>query len=492
MPTEETTEVDLEEDFASSTSLHGFNRAMVAPYRFLRYLWILAILASNGAFAYMFISMLQDYFKYHTITDMTLEFADEITFPAVTICNYNRVDLDLATMEELQYLSPMLYGSSMDEAALRAWLDLPAADNSSSAVNSTSATTPTTGFNVADIIRRKGFDLGIGSRGWPRMVGCTFKGQLCNSENFTHSYSVYGNCYTFNGDRSSPLQQTMEGTGFPSSNGLQIILDVMDQFSTETVSTGGHGEVGIRVLLHDQTEPPVMDSQAVALAPGNHAFMAVRQTRYRNHEPPWGKCGELQLVHYDPYTLPACLLECRSRHVEQACQCTPYFLPGTATPCEPQPIFQCVNQVLNQLVAGELKCDCPIPCTMTKYGASVTYAGYPNRLTKKSYNAAYNLTPDYIRENGVVLDIYYDTLNYQKISQLKAVDSGQLASNMGGMMGLFIGASVMTILEVAEYLGLKLSRFCTRKQRPHAINVEPAARKNTTEESTKSRDIFFQ
>ena len=41
----------------------------------------------------------------------------------------------------------------------------------------------------------------------------------------------------------------------------------------------GHGEVGIRVLLHDQSEPPVMDSQASAIAPGKHSFMAVRQTQ---------------------------------------------------------------------------------------------------------------------------------------------------------------------------------------------------------------------
>ncbi|XP_066300711.1 acid-sensing ion channel 5-like isoform X1 [Branchiostoma lanceolatum] len=486
MPAEETTvPVDLEEDFASSTSLHGFNRAMVAPNRFLRYLWILAILASNSAFAYMFITMLQDYFKYHTITDMTLEFADEITFPAVSICNYNRVDLDKATIAEMEYLSPMLYGNSMDETELRAWLDLPTVNSTGNSTNT--PTTPSTDFNVADIIRRRGFDMN-----YPRMVWCAFKGQLCNSMNFTHSFSVFGNCYTFNGDRSSPFKQTAEGTGFPSSNGLHVILDLMDHYSTESSLVGGHGEIGIRILLHDQAEPPVMDSQAVALAPGNHAFMAVKQTQYLNHEPPWGRCADLQLTHYDTYSLPACQLECRSRHVEQACQCTPYFLPGTSPPCDPQTIFQCVNQVLNRLVAGELRCDCPIPCTMTKYGAAVTYAGYPNRLTKKSYNSAFNLTPDYIKENGVILDIYYDALNYQKISQLKAVDSGQLASNMGGMMGLFIGASVMTILEVAEYLGLKLGRFCSRKQRPPAINVEPAMEKTNIDGSTKNHNILYQ
>ncbi|XP_035664006.1 acid-sensing ion channel 4-B-like isoform X1 [Branchiostoma floridae] len=475
--------VDLEEDFASSTSLHGFNRAMVAPNRFLRYMWILAILASNGAFAYMFVAMLQDYFQYNTITDMTLEFADEVTFPAVSICNFNRVDLDKATMAELEYLSPMLYGSSMDETALRDFLDLPAVNGT----GTSTTTTPSTSYNVADIIRQRGFHMA-----WPRMVYCAFKGQLCNSENFTHSFSVYGNCYTFNGDRTSPFKQTAEGTGFPSSNGLHLVLDVMDQYSTESAMIAGHGEVGIRVLLHDQSEPPVMDSQASAIAPGKHSFMAVRQTRYRNHVPPWGKCAELQLRHHDTYSLPACQLECRSSHVEQACQCTPYFLPGTAPPCDPQTIYQCVHRVLNQLVSGELRCDCPIPCTMTKYGSAVTYSGYPNRITKKIYNNAFNLTPDYIRENGIVLDVYYDTLNYQKISQLKAVDSGQLASNMGGMMGLFIGASVMTILEVAEYLGLKIGRYCSRRQRPLAINVEPASLKKSGDGNSKSHNIIYQ
>ncbi|XP_078581896.1 acid-sensing ion channel 4-B-like [Branchiostoma floridae x Branchiostoma japonicum] len=470
MSTEETKEpVDLEEDFASSTSLHGFNRAMVAPNRFLRYMWILAILASNGAFAYMFVAMLQDYFQYNTITDMTLEFEDEVTFPAVSICNFNRVDLDKATMAEMEYLSPMLYGSSMDETALRDFLDLPA-------VNSTGTSNTTTPSTVSMEIQWS-IALSRGSSATPRI---------------SHIPSACTGTATLNGDRNSPFKQTAEGTGFPSSNGLHLVLDVMDQYSTESAMGQGHGEVGIRVLLHDQSEPPVMDSQASAIAPGKHSFMAVRQTQYHNHVPPWGKCAELQLRHYDTYSLPACQLECRSGHVEQACQCTPYFLPGTAPPCDPKTIYQCVHRVLNQLVSGELRCDCPIPCTMTKYGSAVTYSGYPNRITKKIYNNAFNLTPDYIRENGIVLDVYYDTLNYQKISQLKAVDSGQLASNMGGMMGLFIGASVMTILEVAEYLGLKIGRYCTRRQRPLAINVEPASGKNGSDGNSKSHNIIYQ
>ncbi|XP_066272200.1 acid-sensing ion channel 1C-like isoform X2 [Branchiostoma lanceolatum] len=109
---------------------------------------------------------------------------------------------------------------------------------------------------------------------------------------------------------------------------------------------------------------------------------------------------------------------------------------------------------------------------MTKYSTSVSYAGWPNRSTRDNIVANHGRDPAYMAANGVVFSVYYEELNYQKIRQLKAMDGGQLASNIGGMMGLFIGASLLTLLEVWEYLWQRLKGLLGQNRRPKTLQVQ--------------------
>ncbi|CAH1252654.1 ASIC3 [Branchiostoma lanceolatum] len=409
-----------EKEFAANTSLHGFNRLVISPGN-SRVLWVFAILSSYAGFGYMFGSMMHSYLSYDTITDTNLEFVDELTFPAVTICNMNKFDADKLYVVDWSYLSTFLYGIQMDVPTVIS-LGVPPDDT----VNDTLT-------------------------------------------NYTHSFGHYGNCYTFNADANNALKQTMQGSG----NGLMVIIDVEENYYTESFAVGGNSEVGLKLLVHDQNEPPMMDTQGIALAPGNHAFIAVKQILYENHVPPWGVCQDLQLEYYDTYTLNGCYLECRSKHVVRNCSCRSYDLPGTEPSCDPTTMFTCVKAVLDQVTRGELKCNCPVPCSMTSYTTSVSYAGWPNKHTREYVGPSLGMETSYMGDNAVVFSVYYEKLNYQKIRQLKAMDGGQLSSNLGGMMGLFLGASVLSLLEVCEYLLRRLLGFVGRNRRPKKINVKP-------------------
>ncbi|CAH1252695.1 ASIC3 [Branchiostoma lanceolatum] len=408
-----------EKEFASNTTLHGLSRIVIAPSIYFRVLWVLAILCSYAGFAYMFSSMIIDYFDYSTITDTALEFTAASPFPAVTICNMNKFDSDKLTLAERSYLSPYIYGTQLDTATL-----LSMGIQSDASVN----------FTLT---------------------------------NFTHSYTSFGNCYTFNSNKSNTLWQVMEGYG----NGVMIFVDLRVSEYTENYFRGGNSEVGLKVLVHDQDEPPIIDTQGIALAPGNHAFISVKRTVYQNHAPPWGVCQDLQLKYYDTYTLPACYLECRSNYIAANCSCRPFFLPGTVPFCTPAEMAGCVRHVVSRVVGGELECDCPVPCSMTKYSTSVSYAGWPNIDTGNQIVQDYGLTKDYMKENGVMFSVFYEELSYRKITQMKAMDEGQLASNIGGMMGLFIGASLLTLLEVWEYLWQRLKGFLGKFRGPKIVQA---------------------
>eukprot|EP00058_Branchiostoma_floridae_P000921 XP_002586409.1 hypothetical protein BRAFLDRAFT_131803 [Branchiostoma floridae] len=336
-------------------------------------------------------------------------------------------------------------------------------------------------ITLQDFVRENGFDVNADRMAmcfW-KAEGCTYlasqyRGLLCIN-NFTHSYTFFGNCYTFNSDKSKKLWQKMEGWG----NGLMVFVDIRESEYTENYFTGGNSEIGLKLLVHDQDEPPMMDTQGIALSPGSHAFISVQRTVYENHVPPWGVCEDRQLEYYDTYTLPACYQECRSKHIIANCSCVPFFLPGKAPPCNPGNISTCVRAVLGRVVSGELKCDCPVPCHLVKYSTSVSYAGWPNINTRNYITKTYGHTKDYMAENGVVFSVFYEQLSYQKIRELKAMDGGQLASNIGGMMGLFIGASLLTILEVWEYLWQRLKGFLGKHRHPRVLQVHAAPHDKT-------------
>uniref|UniRef100_A0A8C0EJK5 Uncharacterized protein n=1 Tax=Bubo bubo TaxID=30461 RepID=A0A8C0EJK5_BUBBB len=98
------------------------------------------------------------------------------------------------------------------------------------------------------------------------------------------------------------------------------------------------------------------------------------------------------------------------------------------------------------------RCSCPTPCNLTRYGKEISMVRIPNKGSARYLARKYNKNETYIRENFLVLDIFFEALNYEAIEQKKAYDLAGLLGDIGGQMGLFIGASILTILEILDYV----------------------------------------
>ncbi len=55
------------------------------------------------------------------------------------------------------------------------------------------------------------------------------------------------------------------------------------------------------------------------------------------------------------------------------------------------------------------------------------------------------------RNNFVQVDIFYQELSYEIIEQQKAFEFLSLLSEIGGFLGLLLGASVLTVCELLDY-----------------------------------------
>ncbi|XP_057359485.1 acid-sensing ion channel 4 isoform X1 [Manis pentadactyla] len=101
---------------------------------------------------------------------------------------------------------------------------------------------------------------------------------------------------------------------------------------------------------------------------------------------------------------------------------------------------------------SEGPCFCPTPCNLTRYGKEISMVRIPNRGSARYLARKYNRNETYIRENFLVLDIFFEALTSEAMEQRAAYGLSALLGDLGGQMGLFIGASILTLLEILDYI----------------------------------------
>ncbi|CAF1062449.1 unnamed protein product [Brachionus calyciflorus] len=99
---------------------------------------------------------------------------------------------------------------------------------------------------------------------------------------------------------------------------------------------------------------------------------------------------------------------------------------------------------------------CPLECEKTYYDYSHSLSEYPTDIQVRKLskmieeNKWVNYTEADIRNNAASVYIFYDRLGYELILELEKVGIVDLISNIGGILGLFIGISILSFAELIE------------------------------------------
>ncbi|EGW07806.1 Amiloride-sensitive cation channel 4 [Cricetulus griseus] len=421
--------------FASTSTLHGLGRACApGPHGLRRTLWALALLTSLAAFLYQAASLARGYLtRPHLVAVDPAAPAPVAGFPAVTLCNINRFRHSALSDADIFHLANLTGLPPKDRDGHRAaGLRYPEPD-------------------MVDILNRTGHQLA------DMLKSCNFSGHHCSASNFSVVYTRYGKCYTFNADPQSSLPSRAGGMG----SGLEIMLDIQQEeylpIWRETNETSF--EAGIRVQIHSQEEPPYIHQLGFGVSPGFQTFVSCQEQRLTYLPQPWGNCRaeselrEPELQGYSAYSVSACRLRCEKEAVLQRCHCRMVHMPGNETICPPNIYIECADHTLDSLGGGsEGPCFCPTPCNLTRYGKEISMVKMPNRGSARYLARKYNRNETYIRENFLVLDVFFEALTSEAMEQRAAYGLSALLGDLGGQMGLFIGASVLTLLEILDYI----------------------------------------
>ncbi|XP_057178167.1 acid-sensing ion channel 1C isoform X1 [Triplophysa rosa] len=465
---------DITTSFVLKTKVHGLKHAF-SPHKskIQRLLWLLALFVCFGLLFTWSWNRILYLLSYPAVTKIYMVWARSMTFPAVTFCNQNLFRVSRLTNADLYYSGYWMDIMHLNHTLNRQSVSMLKHSRHKERLLhlldfSNFTPPPNVQLNTSEMIDRLGHQLE------DMLLECKFRGEKCTYRNFTPIYTRYGKCYTFNsGLDGNPLLTTLKGG---TGNGLEIMLDIQqDEYLPVWGDTDETSyEAGIKVQIHSQDEPPFIDQLGFGVAPGFQTFVSCQQQLLQYLPPPWGDCRSdaMDSEYFSTYSITACRIDCETRYLLENCNCRMVHMPGTSTVCTPEQYKDCADPALDFLVEKDNNyCVCETPCNMTRYGKELSMVKIPSKASAKYLAKKFNKTEQYISDNILVLDIFFEALNYEKIEQKKAYEVAGLLGDIGGQMGLFIGASVLTILEIFDYLYEvfkdKVLGYFLRKRRPH-------------------------
>ncbi|KAG9480008.1 hypothetical protein GDO78_011817 [Eleutherodactylus coqui] len=413
-------------DFAVSTSFHGLHNLVEknttgASGHIRRLLWgVVVFFFVITAFSQVYIRVV-NYFSWATTTSVTVQYVDKIEFPSVTFCNLNRYQTNAVNNLGIAFflwnlVSAVLHFSNSRKPSenVQDMIDFMQINQN---------------FSIKNFTKKYGFYINNST-----LLKCDFFGMPCYPEDFEHVFTEYGNCYTFNLYSSKSHKRVST-----SGRGLSVLLDIKQAEFTDDPSLG-FVDAGITFVIHSPKIPPRFDGLSLYCPAGMHAHASIRHLKTITQEHPWGECNpQLELAYHEVYSTYGCLQECKSAHIKAECGCLPFLLPDRIDKEE-------------LCSVGTYSSTCPVPCEETNYPTTLSYSTFPSDNAAEYLSTKLNKDASYMRNNLVYIDIKYQEMNYKTTTQQKAFTSGELLSEVGGQLGLFCGASMITIIEVMEFL----------------------------------------
>ncbi|GFT58735.1 FMRFamide-activated amiloride-sensitive sodium channel [Nephila pilipes] len=357
-------------------------------------LWFFVLLVGVLGCSYEVYRFLTLYFQYPVVITLEVKNNWKLDFPAVTICNLNRIPI---------FYYDCLYRNKTVEECLNFCLDKgkPAYepirpilaserqrhvtcssnfDGVFSEQRTESLLFMNRYLNLSKEDRRK-----LGHQANSFITSCTFNGESCSVSNFSdHSSIEFGNCFTFNG-RNETNTEVLQTSYIGPNSGLDITLNLeVPDYSPITSS------IGARIVVHEANAQPEPEDYGFNINPGFETSVAIQQiSMHRLPHPYRDRCYsyEGQSLRF-PRNQEDCIRKCiQSRNLHQ-CGCKDPFLPSaySSNLCDllNKTSVCCLEEVMKSLSKGDTPCPCPLPCESTRFEMTISAAEWPAR---SYYNA---------------------------------------------------------------------------------------------------------
>ncbi|XP_029469367.1 LOW QUALITY PROTEIN: amiloride-sensitive sodium channel subunit gamma-like [Rhinatrema bivittatum] len=476
------------------TSAHGIPNVFRSRHWFRKLVWMAFVSFALCCALWQCTEMVLTYYSYPSHDKITLISSAKLKFPAITICNLNSVRLSSLNRSFAMFTSLQDSGLEMTHRRNRSHFWNSSTDFPEERIQYAAAFKKfASEFNQLSDEQKieMGHDLE------DMLIFCNFHGQECNTSFFSRFINYkFGNCYTFNSQKTTDQQgnlinmETLNITkaGFMYGLHLELFIQQIEYIRDMTHAAG------IRLLIHDQSQMPFPEDEGVNIPPGAETDIGMMKVHIKRLKSPYESlCTEgedvrnfYKDIYGAGYTREACKRTCAQQSIMENCGCrhwefaSPKELHYAKCNLSTPGIRNCVELYEFKFAHDDLNCHCPLQCTEELYELTVSGSQWPSTAFIENFSkelrdmgGQMNVIaddPTLIRDNLKVV-VYFKQLNYELIEEEPSMTISEidLISNMGGLVGLWVGFSVCTLAEFFELfidVLLFLIRRCLRKAPP--------------------------
>ena len=176
--------------------------------------------------------------------------------------------------------------------------------------------------------------------------------------------------------------------------------------------------------------------------------------------------------------LKDCFDLCKQKFYVSICNCSLFqiFSLYNHTNCHTLEQFNCLNRVyFEKVLSNDFMKDncypyCPSECHTKQYKTHQSINQFctepyidliKNRKNFRSKLDNETLSLDSIKSNIVKVNVFYDSLSYTQITESAKMNKVSLLASIGGFMGMFLGMSLMTFVEILDIIVRLILHKCS-------------------------------
>lgn len=486
-------------EFANDTSAHGVKYIFEGPYKLVKLLFLVTWLGLSIYACNVIITSVITYVQKPTSTKFEVlqdsgmtDKPESIKFPTISVCSMNKVKKSFLDAEENLLLKEYYEVLDTYDVAkaeeLAARFEDPEDDM----------------YQIKDVLYEDLIEKGGPSK--DRLLKCQQRGQYCNTlkafENNVDRISVMENSMTGRCWRVNPDGELQGKMGDYGSLKLMFWADVQD-YSTRTADVENQGFV---VAFHDNGTYGSSMASGFLMSPGTYYKADLRRKAEIRRKDKIESCDVSLVANtYGSYNEGSCALECKDKAIHEACGCVNVVPPlndGKYRSCNLEEWVKCglkayrswYNDYTNPDLSTKI-CPCSTACEEIRYEAQISSSSvspafaqgiFPGvqpiislpqyGYSKPEFDILYNSTED-ILKNVMVLEVLFTSMRTSEIREIINYDMGNLLGDIGGVLGLFLGASLFTILEFIQFVVFSIMKYCFNIGGPKhsALNGEKEA-----------------
>lgn len=454
----------LKECLKGST-IHGLTNIIESTSWHGRIFWLMIFLCNVFIAIFGVIDLIKGYSLGNTLLVHKNYPANELDFPAVTLCNTNNIQTSkVEKYQDVDHVSQHFLNKSLQHGNL-----LPPVLFSSEWMKHTANLTL-----MRETRSNSKMLFPSGLNGW-----CVFETFTnCSKDDFSEAFpsSTTGFCQTFN--KNGTYRQTRPGPH--SGLFMKMYINQEDYASLLPNDMGA----GVHLFIHPKDVLPDNHETGVLLAPGTMTILKIGLKTYQRLL----NCTNQRDNTIIPgrYTEASCHTICINTELKKACgrvdTTITYHLQKeekmqqNANSKNNSEFHKCKVNTYKKIVSGEIKCKCQIPCFEEKYALKATSSKWPSQndipYYKKVLGKVLNKTEiidEFVYNNMAAVYIFFESLNSELIEEQLIITGCGLFGGIGGILGLCIGASAYSIAELFTFL-LK-SLFADRNLKAVAVEV---------------------